>query len=151
MALLISIRKGRLDLRTVALRRALSAFISLSLALSGFRANPAQPYDPYHVKAVFLFNFAQFVEWPREAFPSEDSPILIGVLGDNPFGTVLDEAVRNEKVNKHPLEVVYLPDVRAARRCHILFIKGSGPVRLKAIFADLKGRSILLLCFLFMM
>jgi hypothetical protein len=97
----------------------------------------------YDLKAVFLFNFAQFVEWPAEALPKEDSPLTIGVLGDNPFGTALDEAVRNEKINKHPLEVAYFPDIKAVRRCHVLFIRASNPARLKAIFADLRGRSIL--------
>jgi len=116
---------------------------SMLVALSGFYAGAAQPYDPYHVKAVFLFNFAQFVEWPADAFPKEDSPLIIGVLGDNPFGTALEESVRNEKINKHPLQVAYFPDIKALRKCHILFIRTSNAARLKAIFADLKGRSIL--------
>ena len=81
--------------------------------------------------------------WPTQAFPTEDGPLIIGVLGDNPFGTALDEAVRNEKINKHPLQIAYLSDVRKARQCHILFIGTSNPSRLRAIFADLKGKSIL--------
>jgi len=51
-------------------------------------------------QAVFLFNFAQFVEWPPSAFAGPTSPIVIGVLGENPFGTYLDETVRGEKVGK---------------------------------------------------
>ncbi len=40
----------------------------------------------YQVKAVFLFNFSQFMEWPPDAFPTPDTPFVIGVLGADPFG-----------------------------------------------------------------
>src|SRR5205809_5754821 len=45
----------------------------------------------YDVKAVFLFNFAQFVEWPAEAFPAADTPRVIGDHGDDPFGRAQDQ------------------------------------------------------------
>lgn len=48
----------------------------------------------YQVKAVFLFNFAQFVTWPSQP---ADAPLVIGILGDDPFGSYLDETVRGEK------------------------------------------------------
>jgi hypothetical protein len=40
----------------------------------------------YQVKAVFLFNFAQFVHWPPQAFPDAQAPLVIGVVGESPFG-----------------------------------------------------------------
>jgi hypothetical protein len=57
------------------------------------------PAREYQVKAVFLFNFAQFVDWPPQAFPEAQTPLVIGVLGEDPFGAYLDETVRDEKVN----------------------------------------------------
>ena len=48
----------------------------------------------YQLKAVFLFNFAQFVEWPASAFPKPDTPLGICILGEDPFGSYLDETVR---------------------------------------------------------
>ena len=55
----------------------------------------------YQVKAVFLFNFAQFVSWPSPQ-PS-DTPFVIGIVGDDPFDSYLDETVRGEKVNNRSL------------------------------------------------
>src|SRR3990172_10053935 len=46
----------------------------------------------YQVKAAILFNFAKFVEWPDAAFPDPATPIIIGVLGEDPFGSALDAA-----------------------------------------------------------
>ena len=51
-----------------------------------------------HLKAVFLFNFAQFVDWPSEAFPDSATPLVIGVLGDDPFEGFLDQTIRGEHV-----------------------------------------------------
>src|SRR5687768_2113299 len=56
----------------------------------------AQPTDEYQIKAVFLFHFAQFVEWPAKAFPDPKSPLVIGVLGRDPFGAYLDQVVAGE-------------------------------------------------------
>jgi hypothetical protein len=46
----------------------------------------AQEANEYLVEASFLYNFAEFVEWPPQAFKSPSDPIVIGVLGKNPFG-----------------------------------------------------------------
>jgi hypothetical protein len=95
------------------------------------------------LKAVFLLNFAQFVEWPTNAFPDETAPFVIGVLGENPFGKSLDEIVANETVHNHKIVVSYYHDLRDVTACHILFIASSESARLDRIFDSLKGRSIL--------
>jgi hypothetical protein len=101
------------------------------------------PSKEYQIKAVFLFNFAQFVEWPAAAFAHGNSPIVIGVLGDNPFGTYLDETVRDEKVGNRPLEVHRYQRAEEIRTCHILFISRSEANRLEQILASLRDRGIL--------
>ena len=102
------------------------------------------PSKEYQIKAVFLFNFAQFVEWPPAAFASANSPIVIGVLGENPFGAYLDETVRDEKVNNRPLEVQRYRRVDEIKTCHVLFISRSEANRLEQILVSLKDRSILI-------
>jgi hypothetical protein len=102
------------------------------------------PSKEYQVKAVFLFNFAQFVEWPPAAFGDGTSPLVIGVLGDNPFGTYLDETVRDEKVGNRPLEVRRYQRVDEIKTCHVLFVGLSEANRLEQILASLKDRSILI-------
>jgi hypothetical protein len=97
----------------------------------------------YQVKAVFLFNFTQFVEWPASAFPNEKAPLVIGVLGEDPFGLFLDETVQGEKVNGHPLVVRRFQRAEDTGPCHILFINWGKGDKLKQLLADLKGRSVL--------
>jgi hypothetical protein len=98
----------------------------------------------YQVKAVFLFNFAQFVEWPPSAFADASSPIVIGVLGEDPFGAYLDETVRGEKVGNRPLVVQRYRRVDEIKTCHVLFISRSDADHLEQILVSLKDRSLLI-------
>src|SRR5688500_2932564 len=82
----------------------------------------AETRAEYQLKAVFLFNFAQFVEWPPEAFPENQSPLVIGVLGEDPFGPYLDQIVSGENANNRPLAVQRYRQVEEIKTCHILFI-----------------------------
>jgi uncharacterized protein DUF4154 len=79
----------------------------------------------YQVKAVFLFNFTQFVDWPAQSFTDARAPFVIGVLGRDPFGSALDEAVRGETVNGRALVVERYRSVDELKRCQILFIDRS--------------------------
>jgi hypothetical protein len=101
------------------------------------------PAAEYQVKAVFLFNFAQFVDWPASAFPQSQTPLVIGVLGQDPFGPYLDETVRGERVNNRPLTVRRYRRVEEIQTCHVLFISGSEADRMDQILASLKYRKIL--------
>lgn len=66
------------------------------------------------------------------------------MLGDAPFDTYLDETVRDEKVNGHPLVVQRYRHVEDIKACQILFISQSETKRLEQILEELKGRSILM-------
>jgi hypothetical protein len=79
----------------------------------------------YQVKAVFLFNFTQFVDWPAQSFADARAPFVIGVLGRDPFGSALDEAVRGETVNGRALVVERYRSVTELKPCQILFIDRS--------------------------
>ena len=115
------------------------------LLLGGLDASAQTgPSREYQVKAVFLFNFAQFVEWPAAAFAAANSPLVIGILGGDPFGAYLDETVRDEKVNNRPLEIQRYHGVDQIKTCHVLFISRSEANRLEQILVGLKDRSILI-------
>jgi hypothetical protein len=98
---------------------------------------------PTQVEAVFLFNFSEFVEWPPQSFRDERSPLVIGVLGNDPFGATLDEVVRGESVNGRALAVRRFRRIEEVSDCHILFISHSERERLAQILQQLKGRSVL--------
>jgi hypothetical protein len=106
-------------------------------------AGGTPPNREYQVKAVFLFNFTQFVEWPAEAFVGPTAPLVIGVLGEDPFGAFLDETVRGEKANGRPLVVERYRRVQEIGNCQVLFISRSESDRLGEILAGLAGKPIL--------
>ena len=120
-------------------------FLVCALLFSCGLVLPVQsaPAAEYQVKAVFLFNFAQFVEWPPSAFPQSQTPLVIGVLGQDPFGAYLDETVRGERVNNRPLTVRRYRRVEEIQTCHVLFISRSEADRMDQILASLKYRKIL--------
>jgi len=120
-------------------------FAVFALMLTGRSDLPAQTTTSpeYQIKAVFLFNFAQFVEWPTNAFAGAESPLIIGVLGDDPFGAYLDEIVRGQKVNHRPLAIQRYRGLEEIKTCHLLFVSQSEKYRLDQILASLKDRNIL--------
>jgi hypothetical protein len=97
----------------------------------------------YQLKAVFLFNFTKFVEWPADAFNSDQEPFVIGVLGGNPFGSYLEDVGAGEKVNGHPLVIKYFKTLDEVKSCHILFVNKAGITNLSDLLSAIKGRSIL--------
>jgi YfiR/HmsC-like len=126
----------------MALLRAGFLAAAVLLAESGAAAQTG-PALEYRVKAVFLYNFAQFVDWPADAFADAQAPVVIGVLGDDPFGPVLDEAVRGERLAGRPFEIRRYHRADEIKGCHILFISQSETDRLDEIFPGLRNRSIL--------
>ena len=97
----------------------------------------------YQIKAVFLFNFTQFVVWPPEQFVDDHAPLVIGILGSDPYGNYLDETVRGEKVGGRALVVERYRSVDDIAACQVLFISSSEARRFQDIFARLRQRPVL--------
>lgn len=102
----------------------------------------AQGSGEYPVKAAFLFNFAKFVDWPSDAL-GEGAPIIIGIIGDDPFGGVIDQLVAGKSASGHPVVVRRFKWGQDLRQCHILFVSQSEQKRIPQIIASLKGASVL--------
>ncbi|MGH9144274.1 MAG: YfiR family protein [Vicinamibacterales bacterium] len=100
-------------------------------------------FDEREIKATFLFNFAQFVEWPAASFADPQAPLVIGVLGDDPFNAVLDAVVRGEMIKNRPLVVTRFRRIEDVATCHILFVSPSETPRYTRISETLQGRAIL--------
>jgi YfiR/HmsC-like len=122
-------------------RRSFCSALSL-LAVAGSTTLGASPTE-YQVKAVFLFNFTQFVEWPESAFGDASSPIIIGVLGSDPFGTALEEAIQGETVNGRPLSIRRYASVEAIDDCHVLFFNLPASQNLSAALGSMRQRNVL--------
>jgi len=80
----------------------------------------AQPIE-YAIKASYLYKFAPFVQWPPTAFASPTAPLTICIVGPDPFGKMLDDAVRGQRVNGHPIEIRRIEAVHPGIACNILF------------------------------
>jgi len=97
----------------------------------------------YQVKAAFLFNFSQFVEWPAQSFSNPESRAVIGILGKDPFDSNLEEIIVGETINKHPLVIQHFKNVDEITNCQILFINISDKNQLRLLIEKLKGKNIL--------
>ena len=117
----------------------LSVLFVLS-TISGIAQNPSLEYQ---LKAVFLFNFTQFVDWPAESFRNNKSPLVIGVIGENPFGKYLEQAVSGETKDGHPVVVQYYQDEEAAKSCHMLFINLPESDKRKEVIEKIKEVPVL--------
>ena len=102
----------------------------------------AQVADEYRVKAAFLYNFAKFVEWPAQAFKSPTDPIVIGVLGKNPFGAALSEAVAGKTLGGRTFQVREVTDAQAAG-CQIVFVSSSERKRMGPLFIVIGNSAVL--------
>ena len=136
-------RRGRGATAPRLIVAVLAAAAALALPLApGY----AKPPGEYQIKAVFLYRFAMFVEWPADAFDDPASPIVIGILGDDPFGDVLDKVIENETINDRKLEVRRFErfdnslDLTA---CHILFISASERKHVTQILESLGDAGVL--------
>lgn len=86
------------------------------------RSADASAHREYAIKAAALFNFVPFIHWPVESFPADDTPVVIGILGPDPFGPVIDRIVAHETLRGHPIRIERYASLHAIGRCHILFI-----------------------------
>lgn len=108
------------------------------------RAQPAVSLTPNQHKALYLYNFAKYTEWPKAAFASDDAPFVLGILGKNPFGKdigVLDnKTVKGRKLEVRPYSSV---EEMLASGCQLLFIASSETNKLAQILKALENTNVL--------
>lgn len=130
--------------RAGPLWRIMAAWVVGWMAAAGAAsAGDPIPFREYDVKAVFLFNFAQFIDWPESALSDTNAAFVIGVLGDDPFGAILDQTVSGESIRGRPLSVRRFLKPEEARGCHLVFVSRSEKGRLADIVRRLAGQGIL--------
>lgn len=104
---------------------------------------PAQMRNEYQVKAAFLLNFAKFVEWPPEVLRSPGDPIVTCVLGRDPFGHWLKDAVDGRSIDTHPLVLRHISKTTEAGTCQILFVSSLEPRRTWTALAEMTKTGVL--------
>ena len=97
----------------------------------------------YRVKLAFLYNFAQFVQWPSDAFSSSGVPLILCVAGENPFQGEIEQSLRDRMVGGHPVELKRLLPDDNPRACQIIFVRAAEMKIAPRIFASAKGSNTL--------
>lgn len=118
-------------------------WLFVALALGQLSVQAALPNREYQVKAIFLYNFVQFVHWPETSFEGPLAPIRIGVLGYDPFDQALEAAIENETVRRRPLQIIRSYRWEDLRRCHLVFISTSERYRLTEVLRGLSSSPVL--------
>jgi hypothetical protein len=113
------------------------------LLMIGCTALNAEATKEQQLKAALLFNFTKFVEWSPASFPTPDSPLVIGVLGSNPFADEMENVAKNRNVNGHKISVKRLQGAAGARGVHLLFVSASEDARLGELRGALRGANVL--------
>jgi len=108
------------------------------------RAENATPApSEYQVKAAFLYNFVKFVDWPDTAIDPRE-PIVLCVLGKDPFSGELDRAIEGKSINGHRVAARHIADAAAARSCQVLFVTASESSRVTEIVKTIRVSSVLI-------
>ena len=103
----------------------------------------AQALSEYQIKAAFLFNFAKFVEWPPTAFSDPAAPLILGIVGEDPFGPALEQTVMGKTVNNRSLVIKRFSNRQTLEPCHILFVSQSEQGHLAQIIAAVRSSNTL--------
>lgn len=103
----------------------------------------ARALNEYEVKAAFLFNFAKFVEWPPRVFPEASSPIIFGILGEDPFDGPVMTKIGQETIKGRSIKIEHYKAGDDFAGCHLLFISRSAAGQVKDVLERAKGRSLL--------
>ncbi|HXP78386.1 MAG TPA: YfiR family protein [Verrucomicrobiae bacterium] len=127
-------------LRCIVTLLSLLVFIDL---VNPLQAHAQDALSEYQVKAAYLFNFLKFVEWPDESFADPLAPLVIGVVGEDPFGNALPQVVIGKTVQGRDLVIRIYHAGEDLRGAHILFISASERKRLPMILSSLRGSSVL--------
>jgi YfiR/HmsC-like len=139
----LDLRQGRRSRVSRKIAAPLVHFLFFACFLAGPRAAAQDALPEYQVKAAYLFNFLKFVEWPEDAFPDSLAPIVIGVVGDDPFGSTLPQVITGKTVQGRDLVVHTFRTGENLRSAQILFISASEKKRVPSILSSLRGSSVL--------
>jgi len=95
------------------------------------------------VKALFLFNFAKYVDWPADSFASPESPLVIGLMGHSYCTDPLRKCVAGKKVSGRSIVVREFETLEEAAVCHIIFVGDSEKPHQRELLNHLQERAIL--------
>lgn len=118
-----------------------SALLMLSVII---HAQPAETENPFKIKAAYLLNFAKYTDWPPGGFMTANSPVRIGILGEDPFRDVMEATVKGRTVQDRPVSIQRGRRADELSDCHIVYVSSSESARIPEVVAAFKANPILL-------
>jgi YfiR/HmsC-like len=123
---------------------ALLLFAAVGLILRGgyvFAEGGAS--SEYQIKAAFLYHFAQFVDWPPEAFKDDHSPLTYCTVGEDPFRGALEASLNGKTIGTRPLRVLHFRQAAEVQGCQVLFVGALEQKSVPAALASFKEMPVL--------
>jgi hypothetical protein len=99
------------------------------------RAESALEHE-YQIKAAYLFNFINYVDWPPDFLPATGDTLTIGIIGENPFGAF--DLLKGKTVKGRTLVLKTITSAKDLEGCQIVFISASEKARLADVLVELK-------------
>jgi YfiR/HmsC-like len=97
----------------------------------------------YQVKALYLYNFTKYVDWPTNAFAASNTPIIIGLYGESKLGEALTSVVAGKTIGGRTIAIRVIESMDDSVPCHILFISDAESPRMRQILARIGALPIL--------
>ncbi len=107
------------------------------------REHHRQDVTEHDLKAAFVYNFLIFAEWPEGRFADKDSPMIVGIVGKDPFNGALEKAFNGRTAHGRNVEIRRFESVKDLKDCHLLFVPDSERKNLADVLADLKAKATL--------
>lgn len=113
--------------------RSLAGIVLLLYAASVGGESPDETAE-YTIKGAMVYGFTKFVTWPPESFADANAPLVLCVLGNDPFGPTFETFMRDKKYFGRPLRLRHIaaPPVDG---CHVVFISRSEQKHLAEVLA----------------
>ena len=126
------------------LRTRVIFLIALCLAAGPLvsRAGDSGPSEP-QLKAAFLLNFPKYVQWPSNALAETNSPIVVGIVGNDNVAQEFAAMSQGKVIEGHPIRLLRPATAAQCHGCQILFVGAGETRKLPEIAGQLKGSSIL--------
>jgi YfiR/HmsC-like len=114
-----------------------------TIATGGLATGAENEPLEFAVKAAYLSKFGLYVEWPNTVFSSASSAFNLCVIGEDPFGAVLDKAAANQRIGNRAIVIRRLKTVERDSGCHILYISSADRRFIRQVIETVHGGNVL--------
>lgn len=136
--------RGRIWLRTRRLHWAGLLVLLFLLCLPCLAAGQEfAKVNPRKVEAAFIRNFTHYVTWPAHTFADDHSPWRICIIGDDPFGGILEDTFQGRTEQGRSFEIYHADTLAGLPQCQIVFVAYKISANRRAALAELQNRPVL--------